>query len=138
MRVISPSQSRAHENQTLAIHINPNSKIPPSFKNYQIAEIPEKSEVGLAGAKFFGEDNIPDFIENDEDSSVLSAAELISSVVKIAIKLKQENTSPPEWFYKAIKNLNQDVALRALVKKKLNDYRETALSYHDLCSLGGD
>ena len=138
LRVISPSQSSAHESQTLAIHINPNSKIPPSFKDYQIAEIPEESEVWLAGAKFFGEDNIPNFVENDEDSSALSAAELVSSVVKIAIELKQENASPPEWFYKAIKNLNQDVALQALVEKRLNDYSETALSYQDLCSLGGD
>ena len=68
----------------------------------------------------------------------MSPAEIISLVVKIAIELKQENTSPPEWFHKVINNLNQDMALQALVKKKLNDYSETALSYHDLCSLGGD
>ena len=133
LRVISPTRSCEYEKQILAIDIDLNSKNPPSFKDYQISEIPEESKVWLSGAKFFGEDNIPRFVENDEDTSVLSAAELISSVVKIAIELKQENTSPPEWFHKAINNLNQDVALQALVKKKLNDYRDTALSYADLC-----
>ncbi len=136
--IISANRSTEHEKQTLAINLDPNAKKLPIFKDFKITEISEESDVWLAGAKFFGEDNIPRFVENDEDTSVLSAAELISSVVRVAIELKQENTSPPEWLYKAISNLNQNVALRALVEKKLNDYSETALSYHDLCSLGGD
>ena len=131
--VISPTCSCEYEKQILAIDIDLNSKNPPSFKDYQISEIPAESKVWLSGAKFFGEDNIPSFVENDEDTSVLSAAELVSSVVKVAIELKQRNTSPPEWLYKAINNLNQDVALQALVKKKLTDYQKIALSYADLC-----
>ena len=138
LSIVSPNRSTAHEKQTLAINIDLDPKNLPIYEDFQIAEITEESEVWLTGAKFFGENNIPLFIESNEDTSVLSAAELISSVVKIAIELKQENTSPPEWFHKAIKNLNQDMALQALIKKKLNNYRETALSYHDLCSLGGD
>ena len=138
LRVISPTGLCEYEKQTFAIDIDINSKNPPSFKDYKVKEIPEESKVWLSGAKFFGEDNIPLFIEGNEDTLVLSAAELISSVVKVAIELKQDNTSPPEWFHKAIDNLNQDIALQALIKKKLNDYREKALSYHELCSLGGD
>ena len=138
LHVISPTRSCEYEKQTLAIDIDLNSKNPPLFKDYQISEIQEESKVWLSGAKFFGEDNIPRFVENDEDTSVLSAAELISSVVKVAIELKQGNTSPPAWLYKAINNLNRNVALQALIIKKLNDYSETALSYQDLCSLGGD
>ena len=138
LRVISPTGLCEYEKQTFAINIDINSKNPPSFKDYKISEIPDESKVWLSGTKFFGEDNIPLLIERNEDTSVLSAAELISSVVKVAIELKQENTSPPKWFHKTINNINQDIALQALVKKKLNDYREKALSYHELCSLGGD
>ena len=138
LSIIPPNRSTEHEKQTLAINLDPNAKKLPIFKDCKITEISEESDVWLAGAKFFGEDNIPRFIERNTDTSVLPAAELISSVVKIAIELKQGNTSPPEWLYKAINNLNQNVALQALVEKKLNDYSETALSYHDLCSLGGD
>ena len=138
LRVISPTGLCEYEKQTFAINIDINSKNPPSFKDYKISEIPDESKVWLSGTKFFGEDNIPLPIERNEDTSVLSAAELISSVVKVAIELKQENTSPPKWFHKTINNINQDIALQALVKKKLNDYREKALSYHELCSLGGD
>ena len=135
LRVISPIQFSTHESQTPAIHIDPTSKNPPSFKVCDIAEMSEESGVWLTGAKFFV-DPIP--LPSEESLLSISPAEIVSSVVKVAIELKQENTSPPEWLYKAINNLNQDVALQALVKKKLNDYWETALSYHDLCSLGGD
>ena len=138
LRVISPTGLCEYEKQTFAIDIDINSKNPPSFMDYKISEMSEESGVCLSGAKFFGEDNIPLFIESNEDTPVLSAAELISSVVKVAIELKQENTSPPKWFHKTINNINQDIALQALIKKKLNDYREKALSYHELCSLGGD
>ena len=138
LSIISLNRSTEHEKQTFAINLDPNAKKLPIFKDCKITEISEESDVWLAGAKFFGEDNIPRFVENGERTLVLPAAELISSVVRVAIELKQENASPPEWLYKAINNLNQNVALQALVKKKLNDYSETALSYQDLCSLGGD
>ena len=138
LSIISPNRSTEREKQTLAINLDPNAKKLPIFKDCKITEISEESGVWLAGAKFFGEDHIPSFVENDEDTSVLSAAELVSSVVKVAIELKQKNASPPEWLYKAINNLNRDVALQALVEKKLNNYSETALSYQDLCNLGGD
>ena len=136
LSIISPNRSTEHEKQTLTINIDPNAKKLPIFKDCKITEISEESDVWLAGAKFFGAD-IPFPNENIESLS-MPPAEIISLVVKIAIELKQENTSPPEWFHKVINNLNQDMALQALVKKKLNDYSETALSYHDLCSLGGD
>ena len=135
LRVISPIQFSTHESETPAIYIDPTSKNPPSFKVCDIAEMSEEFGVWLTGAKFFV-DPIP--LPSEESLLSVSPAEIVSSVVKVAIELKQENTSPPEWLYKAINNLNQDVALQVLVKKKLNDYWETALSYHDLCSLGGD
>lgn len=138
LHIISPTHLTEHEKHTFAIHIDINSKNLPSFKDYKISEMSEESVVWLSGAKFFGENNISLSIESNEDTSVLSAAELISSVVKVAIELKQGNISPPEWLNKAIHDLNQDIALRALVKKKLYDYQEIALSYHDLCCLGGD
>lgn len=138
LRVISPTRSCDYLKQTFAINIDIKSKNLPSFKDYKISEMLEESGVWLSGAKFFGESNIPLSIESNEDTLVFSAAELISSVVKVAIELKQANTEPPEWFYKAIHDLNQDIALRVLVKKKLYDYQEIALSYHDLCRLGSD
>ena len=133
LRVISPTSSCGYEKQTFAIDIDIKSKNLPSYKDYKISEMSEESRVWLSGAKFFGEDNIPLFIESNEDTPVLSAAELISSVVKVAIELKKGNISPPEWFHNAINNINQDMALQALVKKKLYDYRETALSYTEIC-----
>lgn len=135
LRIISPTHSTEHEQQTFAIHVDPANKIPPSFKECNIAEISEASGVWLTGAKFVV-DPIHSPIEECQLS--VSAAEIISLIVKVAIELKQENIDPPEWLNKALNNLNQDIALQALVRKKLNDYRETALSYHDLCSLGGD
>lgn len=133
LRVISPARSCDYVKQTFAIDIDIKSKNPPSFKVFKMSEMSEESGVWLSGAKFFGEDNILLSIERNEDTLAFSAAELISSVVKVAMELKQENVDPPEWIYKAINYLNQDIALQALVKKKLYDYREIALSYTELC-----
>lgn len=135
LHIISPTYSTEHEKHTFAIQFVPADKRLPSFKECNIAENSEDSGVWLTGAKFFVEPILP---SSDESSLSVSGAELISSIVKVAIELKQGNISPPKWFYKAIKALNEDMALQALVKKKLYDYREIALSYQDLTALGGD
>ena len=135
LHIISPTHSTKHEQQTFAIHVDPANKTSPSFKECNIAEISEASGVWLTGAKFFVDPILP---SSEENTLSVSAAELVSSIVKAAIELKQENMDPPEWIHKAINNLNQDMVLQALVKKKLDDYREIALSYNDLCSIRGD
>lgn len=138
LRVVSLKRSCDFETQSLAINIDSNSKDFPFFKKCNLADISDDSKLWLSGAKFFGEDKIPRLPNGRKGVSALSAAELVSSFVKVAMELKQENIDPPEWLNNAMNILNQDIALQALVKKKLYDYREIALSYHDLCSLGGD
>lgn len=136
LNIISPVRSTEHEKQTLALAIDPDSKILPVFKDCKVTEISAESSVWLAGAKFFGAGIIVPPPNGDNDSVLIPPAEIISSVVKLAIELKQGKTSLPEWFYPTIKYLDENVTLRAHVKKKLKGYRETALSYSDLCRKG--
>lgn len=140
LRVISPIRSRDHEKQTLAINIDPDSTDLPIFLDRQIAEISDEAGVWLTGTKFFGI-NIPQVSWNDmekipkpppSDPFFKTPANIISSVIKVAIDLKRENTSVPEWFDEVLEYLDQNVALRAFVEKKLNYYHETALSYVEL------
>ena len=138
LNIISANRSAEREKQILAINLDPNAKKLPIFKDCKIIEISEESDVWLAGAKFFGEDNIPSFVENREGTLVLPAAELISLVVKVAIELKQEKTAIPDWFNMAFEHIERNAALRALVQKKLRHYYKTALSYDDLCEQIGE
>ncbi len=138
LRVVSLKRSCDFETQTFVINIDLNSKDPPFFKECNLAEISDDSKLWLSGAKFFGEDKIPRLPNGGKGVSALSAAELVSSIVKVAMELKQDNIDLPEWLNNAMNILNQDIALQALVKKKLYDYREIALSYQELSALGGD
>ncbi len=102
----------------------------------------EKSGVWVSGAKLYGTDipkvtwddvrTAPSFKQKDKNQSFKSPAHLISSIVQLAIKLNSNNVSIPEWFDDTIKYLDENVAIRTLVQKKLQDYHETALSYADL------
>lgn len=145
LRIISPKRSLEHEKKTLTAALSKDQRIIPTYSVELTAEIMEKSGSWIAGATFFGTD-IPEVTWGDvqdvpreklslkkADSKLLkSPAQLISSVVKIAIELKRNKASVPEGFDGAIKYLDENIAIRTLVQKKLQDYYETALSYADL------
>ena len=128
LRVIVPERSLEHHNRTLIASI---FKDQAAMPNYAIKEIPEISEgygIWLTGAKIFGDPPPP--LPPDKFSKV--PAHIISSVVKVAINFKKGKTSVPEWFDEAIKYLEQNMGLQAMVEKKLNLYKEEALSYTEL------
>ena len=140
LRVIFPTRSTDHEKRTLAFNIDPDSTDPPIFIDRQIAEISDGSGVWLTGTKFLGT-NIPQTSWKDmekipkpppSDPFLKTPANIISSVIKVAIDFKRGNISVPEWFDEALEYLEENVALRVLVEKKLNYYHETALSYEEL------
>lgn len=140
LRVISPIRSSDHEKQTLATNMDLNSNALPIFIDRQVAEISDESGVYLTGAKFLGTD-IPEVSWEDmekipepppTDPSFKTPANIISSVVQVAIDLRRGNASVPEWLDEVIAYLDQNPAVRALVEKKLNRYYETALSYTEL------
>ena len=141
LRVLSPTRSLGHEKRSLVIDLDKNAKEPPIFLEREISEIVSQSGLWLAGAKFFGTDipqttwaeaeNAPQ-VTSEPNQSLKSPAHLISSVVRAAIELKQDTTSVPEWLSGAIDLLEQNVALRSLVEKRLRRCGETALSYGNL------
>ena len=145
LRIVSSKRSREYQEKTLAAELFEDQETIPTYSVESTTEIVEKSGLLVAGAKLFGTD-IPEVTWNDvqdvpikklpekEVSNQLSKspAQLISSVVKMAIELKNNKVSIPEWFDDAIKYLDENVAIRTLVQKKLQDYHETALSYADL------
>ena len=146
LRIIHPKRSLDHNDRTLGVTLSQNVSEMPTYSVKKIAEITVESEVWLVGAKFLGAD-IPETTWDDvqiepqvqeEGSNPLfkTPAELISSVIKIAMELKQAETAVPEWLGQAIEYLDQNVALRVLVQKKLGHYHETALSYADLRKQG--
>ena len=147
LRVIAPKRSLEHNNRTLAASLPQDHPEMPTYSMREIAEISAESGVWFAGARFFGTD-IPETTWDDtqtepqvqqEDNSLFfrTPAELISSVIKVAIELKHDEASVPEWLGQAIEYLDQNVALRSLVQKKLGHYHEMALSYTDLREEGG-
>ena len=147
LRVITPKRSLEHNNRTLAAALPQDGPEMPTYSMRRIAEIRAKSGVWLAGARFLGTDipeitweevqTEPQVQEEDNKSFFKVPAELISLIVKTAIELKQDKASVPEWLGQAIEYLDQNVALRSLVQKKLEHYHETALSYTDLREEGG-
>ena len=148
LRVVAPDRSLKHQEKTLTTTFSKSHESIPSYSVEIITEIAEKSGLWLAGTKFFGTD-IPEVTwddvqiepltqQKDENQLFESPAQLISSVVKLAIELKHDKVSVPEWFNGAINYLDQNIAMRILVQKKLQQYHETALSYADLCKLGGE
>ena len=146
LRVTTPERSLEHNNRTLAAALLRDDPEMPTYSMRKIAEINAESGVWLTGAKFFGTDipeitweavhTEPQVQEEDNNSFFKMPAELISSVIKVAIELKHNKASVPAWLGKAIKYLDQNIALRTLVQKKLGHYHETAVSYADLRKLG--
>ncbi len=142
LRVISPNRSLEHKNKTLTAALNTDRDKIPAYSEETIAEITEESGVWVSGAKLYGTDipqltwdgvrTAPSCKEKDKNQSFKSPAHLISSIVQLAIKLNSNNVSVPEWFDEAIKSIDNNVALRTLVQKKLQQYKENALSYDDL------
>ena len=131
LRVISPDRSLEHHNQTLIAEIFENRSSIPTYAMKEMLEISANSGIWLAGAKLFGDIPPPLALIDNKFSKV--PAHIISSVVKVAIDLKQGKTGVPEWFDEAIEYLDQNILLRSLVKKKLSLYHEKALSYIELC-----
>ena len=147
LRILTPKRSLEHNNRTLAAALPQDGPEMPTYSMKKIAEVSEESGVWLTGAKFLGTD-IPEItweavqtepqVQEEEDNSFFrTPAELISSVIETAIELKHDKVSVPEWLGQAIKYLDQNITLRALVQKKLGHYHETAVSYADLRKLGG-
>lgn len=142
LRVISPNRSLAHKNKTLTAVLNEDQDKISTYSEETIAKIIEKSGVWVSGAKLYGTD-IPETTWNDvrtappnevedENQPFKSPAHLISSIVKLAIKLKSNKVSVPDWFNEEMESIDNNVALRTLVQKKLKQYKESALSYDDL------
>ena len=147
LRVITPKCSLAHNSRILAATLPQDSSEMPTYHMREMAEISVESGVWLTGARFLGTDisettwddvqTEPQVQQEDNNSFLGTPAELISSVIKVAIELKYDEALVPEWLGQAIKYLDQNVALRALVQKKLGHYHEMALSYTDLRKEGG-
>ena len=130
LRVISPECSLERHGQTLITSISEDRTSIPTYAMKEISEISEGSGIWLTGAKFVGYLPLP--LPTIGDELLKVPANIVSSVVKVAIDLKQGKISVPGWFDVAIEYLDQNVVLRALVEKKLDLYRETALSYMEL------
>ena len=130
LRVISPECSLEHRDQTLIASISEDRTLIPIHAMKKISEISEGFGIWLTGAKLFGNIPPPSSLTDDEFSKV--PAHIISSVVKVAIDFKEGKTAVPEWFDEVIEYLDQNIALRALVEKRLNFYDKAALSYMEL------
>ena len=147
LRVITPKCSLAHNSRILASTLPQDSSEMPTYHMRKMAEISEESGVWLTGARFLGTDipkttwddtqTEPQVQQEDNSSFSRTPAELISLVIEVAIKLKHDKASVPEWLGQAIEYLDQNIALRALIEKKLMHYHEKALSYTDLREEGG-
>lgn len=147
LEVVSPNRSLEHQIETLIATIPEDQAAMQTYTVREISEISKEFGLWFTGAKFFGIDiprvtwgdmhKIPELSKKHSSQSFKVPANIISSVVKMAIDFKQRKTSVPEWFDEAIEYLDQNVALRAHVEKKLNRYRETALSYVELRKRAG-
>ena len=132
------------KSQTLMANLSHDRRAVPKYSVERLAEISEKSGVWIAGARFFGIDipeftwddvqAIPQIEEKDGDSLPKTPAEIISLVVKTAIDIRQNKNAIPQWLDKTMEYLNQNIYLRVLVEKKLDQYSEIALSYSELCT----
>lgn len=142
LRIISPERSLEQHEQTLTAAITEDRRTIPTYAEREISEIAEKPGIWLTGAKLFGTsipevtwDDVriePRIEERGERQSLKSPAERISSIVKLAIELKSGQVSVPGWLSDVMKDIDQNVTMRALVQKKLEQYYETALSYAEL------
>ena len=136
-----------HNNRTLAAALPQDGSEMPTYDMRKIPEISTESGVWLTGARFLGTDipeitwddvqTEPQVQQEDNNPFLRTPAELISSVIKVAIELKHDEVSVPEWLGQAIEYLDQNIALRALIEKKLMHCHEKALSYTELREKGG-
>ena len=141
LHIITPKRSLEHQDKTLTAELSKNRETIPTYSEETIAEITENFGVCVAGAKLFGTD-IPETKWDDVVEVPIEPlptkigkkmpAQLISSVVKLAIELKNNGASIPEGFDETIQYLDENVALQSLVQKKLQQYKEKALSYDHL------
>ncbi len=141
LHIIPPKRSLAHQDKTLTTVLSKNRNTIPTYSKETIAEITKKSGVRIGGAKLFGTD-IPDITWDDvvevpieplpPKYDKVAPAQLISSVVKLAIELKDNGSLIPEWFDETIQYLDENDAVQTLVQKKLKQYKEKALSFDDL------
>ena len=148
LRVISPNRSLEHKNKTLIAALNKDRNKIPTYSEARTVELMEKSGVWISGAKLYGTDipkvtwddvrTVPSSKQANKNQSFKSPAQLISSIVKLAIELKFNKASVPEWFNEAIKDIDQNAAMRTLVQKKLQQYQAMALSYTDLRKRGSE
>ena len=146
LHIITPKRSLEQQDRTLNTVLSKNRDTIPTYSKETIAEIMENFGMGVAGAKLFGTD-IPETTWEDvvevpieplpPKNDKIVPAQLISSVVKLAIKLRNNGVSVPESFDETIQYLEENVAMQTLVRKKLQQYKQTALSYTDLCKRGG-
>ena len=147
LHIITPKRSLEQQDRTLNTVLSKNRDTIPTYSKETIAEITEKPGVWLTGAKLFGTD-IPETTWDDvvevpigplpPKNDKMVPAQLISSVVKLAIELKNNSVSVPEGFDETIQYLDENVAMQSLVQKKLQQYKEKALSYDDLRKRGGE
>ena len=147
LRVVAPKRSLAHNSRILAATLPQDGLEMPIYHMRKMAEISVESGVWLTGARFLGTDipettwddvrTEPQVQQEDNSSFFRTPAELISLVIKVAIELKHDKASIPEWLGQAVKYLDQNIALRALIEKKLMHCHEKALSYTDLREKGG-
>ena len=147
LHIITPKRSTEDKYKTITTVLSNNRDTTPTYSEETIDDISEKSGVWLTGAKLFGTD-IPeitwdDVVEVSKEpvrtrNENKMPAQLISSVVKLAIEFKNNTSSIPEGFDETMRYLEENVAVKTLVQKKLQQYKETALSYVDLRQRGGE
>ena len=147
LHIITPKRRKEHQYKNLTTVLSKNRETVPTYSKETIAELSEESGVWFTGAKLIGTDT-PETTWDDvveftiepapaKKGDIISA-QLISSVVKLAIKLKKNDSSIPEGFDQTMHYLEENVAVKTLVLKKLQQYKETALSYDDLRKRGGE
>lgn len=141
LHIITPKHLTKHQYKNLTTVLSTNRDTIPTYSKETIADITEKSGVWLTGAKLIGTDTPEttwgDVVEVPIEPAPTKnenkmPAQLISSVVKLAIELKNNDSSIPEWFNDTMQYLEENVAVKTLVQKKLKQYKEKALSYDDL------
>lgn len=142
LHIITPRRLTEYQYKSLTTELSTNRETIPTYSKETIVEITEKPGVWLAGAQLFGTDipettwdnvvEVPIELQPSKDDKKIPA-QIISSVVKLAIELKKNDISIPEGFNETIQYLEENVAMRVLVQKKLQQYKEKALSFDDLC-----
>ena len=135
LQIVSPERALEHCDDTLIASMAADKTSIPTYSEKKIAEVSEAPGVWVAGAKIFGD--VSPSPPPTEESSFKTPAHIISSIMKVAIDFKQGEFFVPEWLETVIDYLEDNVAIRVLVEKKLSRYEATALSYKELCRKAG-